>query len=238
MKTLILFILILLTGCGSGTSETKTLKVLVLGQSNIANYGAIYEPFEYKATNTFAMCESVQVEYESPIVCDNATGNYSTMLPYLGDSISERTKYKTVVFNNIAIGGSSVASWSENGLWNIDALTDYDLILWHQGETDTLYNTSKEDYIASFLKLRQNIRALGIDAPFLVARASHYKGQTSQDVIDAQNYLIDNHDDIKEGAETDTLGSEYRYDDIHFNERGLINHSKLWLEKILKELNE
>ncbi len=210
----------------------------MLGQSNIANYGATYKPLVYTGLYSYNICDRTVTLYQSPIRCDNATGSCSTMLPMLGDRIAKHLGYDKVIFNNLAVGGSSIENWSYNELENINALDYYDLILWHQGETDTLIGTTSEQYTSWFQQVKQNLRNRNITAPIVMAKASYAYGLTSESVIEAQSFLIAEYDDIIEGPNTDVIGIEFRYDDIHFNRSGLVLHCDMWfdkLEKILKK---
>lgn len=127
------------------------------------------------------------------------------------------------VFTNKSVGGSEIAYWSTQ---KIDT-TGYDYILFHQGESDSIYGTSRMEYKRLFLMM-------GLDIPIYLARASYSLGVTSVDVITAQNELIEEGDNIYIGPNTDMLGAEYRYDNIHFNYEGLKKHAEMWI-KILKD---
>jgi len=62
-----------------------------------------------------------------------------------------------------------------------------------------------------------------------MARASYAHSVIDDNVINAQNELIQEFENIYAGANTDILDITYRDDDIHLNKYGLEEHAKLWL---------
>ncbi|HIP55806.1 MAG TPA: hypothetical protein EYG97_02160 [Arcobacter sp.] len=70
---------------------------------------------------------------------------------------------------------------------------------------------------------------MNISAPIYMARASYAHSVIDDNVINAQNELIQEFENIYAGANTDILGITYRDDDIHLNKYGLEEHAKLWL---------
>lgn len=96
-------------------------------------------------------------------------------------------------------------------------------LIWHQGESDTFLNTSQADYtnkLSSFIaKTRTDF---GSTIPWMVSRASYYEGNTSVNVTNAQNALINGANQVFAGPITDSYTSSDRVDNIHFNNSGVI----------------
>ncbi|AWV97178.1 NPCBM/NEW2 domain-containing protein [Arcticibacterium luteifluviistationis] len=96
-------------------------------------------------------------------------------------------------------------------------------LIWHQGESDNLKSTSQADYtnrLNSFItKTRTDFGSI---IPWMVSRASYYLGNTSVNVINGQNAVINNSSQIFAGPMTDGFTSSDRVDNIHFNQSGII----------------
>lgn len=85
----------------------------------------------------------------------------------------------------IGVGGVRVGAWAEGGelhdllIRTVEQLKkdqiEPDYILWHQGETDNILNTPKEDYIRMFETIRDVFRSRGIQAPIVIAQASYHR---------------------------------------------------------------
>jgi len=98
------------------------------------------------------------------------------------------------------------------------------------GIGDAIAGTSKENYIANINELIQGLRDIGINAKIVVARSTYYQGTVSEEIRNAQTEVIDPDNDIVPGPDLDTLGEEYRYDGINWNEAGLKKVAELYNE--------
>jgi hypothetical protein len=120
-------------------------------------------------------------------------------------------------------------------------------ILWHQGESDSSHDvgvtrTTEDAYYNGLKNLILSMRAdAGWDIPWYVARASVWplpeeNPNGDPNIYNAQMRIWA--DGIAfEGANTDSLGLEYRQPDgsrVHFTPAGLAAHAELWFD-ILKE---
>lgn len=141
-----------------------------------------------------------------------------------------------------------------NGLyrWTLNRVQElgengFRAILWHQGESDSSHDvgvtrTTEEEYYNGLKNLILSMRAdAGWDIPWYVARASVWPlpGENPNgdpNIYTAQMRIWE--DGIAfEGANTDSLGLEYRQPDgsrVHFTPTGLAAHAALWFD-ILKE---
>ena len=119
-----------------------------------------------------------------------------------------------------------------------------DIILWHQGESDNIANTSEDDYVNRFLSIRKVFRDRGIDAPMVVAAASYHPacigdGDGNDSAVrSAQKRLADSYDDIFPGPDTDRLDRcRYRHDGVHFSGQGQDMHAAMWLKPVKKAMS-
>jgi len=248
MKIMLIIITALfVSGCGSSEEITTeeavlerpigSMKILAFGQSNMANMGigltytSAYDVLRLDNTYDFVLASS-------PVGATAlASGTGANILPYLGDLLIQDGKYSDITYANVAVNGSCIVQWipSSPNFQRIVSLVnqgfEFTHVLFHQGSCDTR-SILKEDYKKYFLEMKNGLRNLGIIAPIYLGRASYIYGVVDSQVTDAQNELINENDDILMGANTDVLGAEYRYDDSHFNEQGLIKHAQLWNDLI------
>ena len=112
-------------------------------------------------------------------------------------------------------------------------------LLWHQGESDSNqkpeHQITGDDYRRMLDHvIRESRREAGWDFPWFVAQASYSpKSSTAEPIREAQASLWQSGLAL-EGPDTDTLKEEYRQNGtgVHFNEKGLETHGKLWAEKV------
>lgn len=181
---------------------------------------------------------------------------------------------------NVAWGGSAVAWWEPNAwnpdlpspLWNRLKLAadtvkrpvadsqgsycGYRAVLWHQGESDSMNQTTdKVTYATRLTNVAKTfISATSCHQPWVVAKASWQhdvnwssaslpkKWQAETDVRKAQAYLASRQRRVgepvfKPGPDTDLMvgaaNSRYRWDDSsHFSATGLNIHGELWSERV------
>jgi len=173
-----------------------------------------------------------------------ASGSGGTPWSVLGGLLAEQFQVP-VGFISIGWGSTSVADWQPGGR-HYERLADaLDLlgpqglgaVLWHQGETDAFLQTSTADYAARLGDLIGASRAeAGWDVPWGVALASFAGNATPQAqaaVVAAQQQVIAADPLVFQGAATnDLVGTEWRYDNLHFNEAGLREHAERWLTPV------
>jgi hypothetical protein len=99
---------------------------------------------------------------------------------------------------------------------SVNKLLGIRAILWHQGEFDNAMGFSQSQYydnVKSVIdKTRQDINA---NIPWVISRASRYRGSVSPAIIAGQNMLISNMQNVFPGAETDNIQPN-RPDGAHF----------------------
>jgi hypothetical protein len=220
---------------------------------------------------------NLQVQYPVYTHLDQNTttapfGNYAWCWGYFGDRMVKKLNVPVMIFN-AGWSGSSIANWQQTippdgktiawfgyeypaglpfGNMRI-ALNHYiaqlgvRAILWHQGESDTKTETSRESYRNDLREVIEACRDLSNkpNLSFVVSRASRYSfkkegdiadvSYTSADVIAAQNDIIGIPDAtykvpyVFEGPPTDDYyDNRYRSDQVHFSGAGLDSLAKFW----------
>jgi hypothetical protein len=101
-------------------------------------------------------------------------------------------------------------------------------VLFHQGETDNMLNTTQLSYFSSMetfiKKLRESTQK---DVSFVVARVSrNLDRNTYQPVLDAQNQVISQIPNVFNGPLTDDIGE--RFDGLHFSAEGTRKVADRW----------
>lgn len=227
--------------------KSKGNKVLfTFGQSNSANHGqGLYKPHN-KVFNYF---DGMVYPSQDPLI--GATGEGGSVWNILADKMIDAKMASSVTLVPIGVGGVEVAAWAEGGFLHdklvrtIETMKAQgitpDYILWHQGESDNIANTSTEEYVRLFESIRNAFRSRGIDAPIVIAVASYHPGCLDEDkgcskaIREAQMLLDRKYKDIYLGPDTDLLDKAYqRADGIHFSSIGQQEHAEGWLEAVKK----
>jgi hypothetical protein len=107
-------------------------------------------------------------------------------------------------------------------------------LLWHQGESDRA--TRPEIYSATFLRMADAVRKMGVSAPIYVARASFCGDYANPAINAAQAQLGAGHPGLRPGPDTDTLVSPEMRSGCHFTRRGLLEHASLWFEALAADI--
>lgn len=177
--------------------------------------------------------------------------------PTFADKLSMRTGVPVGMVNH-AWGGSTVAHWLIGGnqdyfsYANEHAIVNamirsartfsdcgFSAILWHQGESDSIAGTSRVDYKARMIQLRNKfVQETGCDRPWIIAQASFVPSvfntpPAQMAAVAAAQQDLWAESGFKQGPNTDELtSSQYRYDTLHFSLQGLVVHGQLWAEKV------
>jgi len=219
----------------------RPLVILTLGQSNAANHGRGLHTPKHRVDN-FNLYDGKCYKAVEPLLGPSGQdGNFATRL---ADMLIERRIADRVVIAPIAMGGTTVEQWANEGLFNrriaasirrlYDAGLSPDYILWHQGEG----NAAKGDaggrqYRKNLLEVVASFRAYSVNAPFFVALASRC-GETAHpnavNVREGQRTTTIGQLGIFVGPDTDLIGTEHRYDNCHMTESGVILHATAWAD--------
>jgi hypothetical protein len=215
---------------------------LVFGQSNAGNWG---ESRKLAGPRVLYFFRGQSGRARDPL--PGANGSGGSVWTRLGDKLIASKLYDRVIFVPASIGATDIALWAPDGLLHKDLLRNvreaqqagytFTHLLWHQGESDAVLGTSKEDYQQRFMGMLNAIRGLGVDAPAFVALATRCGEYLPNDTIRAaQHDLVNPALNIFAGPDTDQLDERYRYDGCHFSDEGLEAHAELWLRVIREHI--
>jgi len=209
---------------------------LVFGQSNAGNWG---ESRKTASPRVLSFFRGRWARAKDPL--PGANGNGGSVWTRLGDKVIATKMYDRVIFVPAAIGATEISLWAPDGLLHKDLLRNvreaqqagltFTHLFWHQGESDAVLGTDKDNYQRQFIAMLSAIRALGVDAPAYVAvttRCGQYLPNES--IRLAQIGLVNPSLGIFAGPDTDQLGPEYRFDECHFSNAGLDAHADMWLQ--------
>ncbi|MFC1769906.1 sialate O-acetylesterase [Nitrospirota bacterium] len=222
--------------CASISSK-RLMVALILGQSNVANTAP---SLSSASGNVFILYKGKCFHAKDPLL--GTSGKGGSVWPLLGDMLISENIYDNVLFIPIAIGGSRVRDWAPEGYLHDRLIKTLERIrssgfrethiLWHQGESDSIKETSKDSYVKSFNEMVQSIRSQDVEAPLFVSVASVCRNEPSLEIRGAQKEVLNKEMNILPGPDTDELGPRYRKDGCHFNTEGIKAFASLWLQLI------
>lgn len=219
--------------------------ILAFGQSNSANYGqGAYEC----RNNVYNYFDGNLYKAKEPLI--GADGNGCSVWTRLADMLIDSGFYKNVVLISIGIGSTTVDCWA-NGMCNDRLAETLDQIqndsfkithvIWHQGESDNIENTTKDAYKANLSRILLQIREHGIMANFYVCVASYHPDVVDKSngidtcIQNAQIEFVNENAGAKLGVNTDSINQPSdRWDGVHFSKIGLDKFAKGLYEKIVK----
>ena len=217
--------------------QGRTAVMLILGQSNGANTGAVrYEPVR-RVFNFNVFDGRCYVAKDPLLGATDSRGNFATRM---ADMLIERQAFDSVILAPLGVGGSRIEEWTTGGARHrrlqvaIKRAGDFGLrfthVLWHQGESNARFDPDGALYVDCFMDIHASLRSYGVDAPIFVAQASICASPPNESIRAAQRAVLDAAAGIFAGPDTDTIGSLDRYDDCHMAESGLIKHAELWAD--------
>lgn len=233
-----------LVACPPQTDRTAVL--LILGQSNAANYGGQRHRSNYGARVVNAFDKRCFIAASPLLGSTNTRGEYWTLL---GNNLIASGQNDNVILAPLAYSGSEVARWAAGGDFNpvlvdtVKQLQDsgYRItnVLWVQGEADLVMGTTAEAYQERFMSMVDTLRQHGVEAPVYISIASKclepsnggFKEHIPDNaVVRAQLALSKSGHGIREGVNSDALlDGDDRYDDCHFGGTGGEKASQAWL---------
>lgn len=219
------------------------------GQSNSSNWGEPRLSPVDDRVSAFDLTRWRRADDPQPIA-DQSGGS---PWPALGDALAAELGVP-IGFASVGWGGTSVDEWlpgaagpDSQPLYNrlqaaVEAFGSDGVraVLWHQGESDNILNTSTADYRQ---RLESVIAQSRIDAahevPWGIAQASYLPAYgVDQAILDAQLDVATSDQRNFVGAATDDLtGAAWRWDGVHFNEAGLREHAQRWLDALLENFD-
>ncbi|MBY3066225.1 hypothetical protein HFO74_22865 [Rhizobium laguerreae] len=233
-----------LVTCPAQTDRTAVL--LILGQSNAANYGGQRHRSNYGARVVNAFDKRCFIAASPLLGSTNTRGEFWTLL---ANNLIASGQNDNVILAPLAYSGSEVARWAAGGDFNpvlvdtVKKLQDsgYRItnVLWVQGEADLVIGTPAEAYQERFMSMVDTLRQHGVEAPVYISTASKclepsnggFKEHIPDNaVVRAQLALSKSGHGIREGVNSDALlDGDDRYDDCHFGATGGEKVSQAWL---------
>ncbi|ARO30728.1 SGNH family esterase protein [Rhizobium sp. NXC14] len=234
------------------TQTDRTAVLLILGQSNAANYGGQRHRSDYGARVVNAFDKRCFIAASPLLGSTNTKGEYWTLL---GNKLIASGQNDSVVLAPLAYGGSEVARWATGGDLNpmlVDTMkqlhdSGYRItsVLWVQGEADLVHGTTGEAYQKHFMSIVDTLRQHGVEAPVYISIASKclepsnggFKEHISDNpIVRAQLALSRSGHGIREGVNSDALlDGDDRYDDCHFGGTAGEKVSQAWLNLLRGE---
>jgi lysophospholipase L1-like esterase len=201
--------------------------LVVAGQSNAANHG---HPRARASSGTYAISVNGLFRLEDPL--PGASGPGGSPWPHWAAQRQLVQPGRQVVVAAIAQGSSAVTDWIDAGVHaqrlprlqaalRLEGL-EVDAVLWHQGETEAWSGADPSTYATALRRWIASVRALGITAPIYVCLTSRdSQGVINPAIRQAQASVWNRAAGVFAGPDTDSLGSAYRSDGVHFNQQGL-----------------
>jgi hypothetical protein len=219
------------------TQDQMTAVLLLIGQSNAANYqGQRHQSGDDRVIN-FSAGHCYRAA--SPLL--GADGELGETWTLLGVKLIQSGLYRTVILIPAAVGGSAIHRWAGGGDLNKmmgaaiqAAQMRYAItaVLLNQGASDFVLHTPEDQYRSDLNSLIETIRARGVRAPIFITRATNGGAGWSEDnpVAKAQASLADSQRAILDGPNTDhDVTPLDRYDGRHFAASGQEKYTDAWI---------
>lgn len=232
----------------AGIAGPRTMVALVFGQSNASNtvdlgYDSSLPVYAYQG----GQCQKAHD------ALPGATGAKGSTWARLGDRIVASGLYDSVLFVDIARGGSSILNWGRKGdlnpllLGTLDELRARGLapthVFFHQGEADCFLGLSSADYATVLGAVLGEVRSrVGEGCDIFVSRASLFLDPVCGDrqnpgcytscpaITAAQTAAADPAARIYSGPNTDLLVPWFdRNDGYHFTARAADRFAAAWM---------
>ena len=222
--------------------DEKTAVLLLVGQSNAANYqGQRHQSADDRVVN---FVDGRCYRAASPLL--GADGNRGEPWTLLGNKLVQSGLYHTVILIPAAVGGSSVRRWAAGGDLNamlmavisaVKARYTINAVLLDQGTTDFVERMPEGEYRSDLKAMIDSVRAQGVHAPFFITRSTAGPPDWTEDnpVARAQATLADSRNAVFDGPNTDRDVTPLdRYDGYHFGASGQEKFTGAWM-RLLQE---
>jgi Carbohydrate esterase, sialic acid-specific acetylesterase len=225
------------TEIGCPSQDKMTAVLLVIGQSNVANYQGQRHQSEDDRVINFSAGHCYRAA--SPLL--GADGELGETLTLLGTKLIQSGLYRTVILIPAAVGGSAIHRWAEGGDLNKMMVAEIQAakgryaitgVLLNQGAADFTLRTSEDQYRLDLKSLINTVRTQGVSAPFFITRSSLGENGWSEDnpIAKAQASLADRQKAIFDGPNTDRdVTALDRYDGFHFAASGQEKYTDAWI---------
>jgi hypothetical protein len=222
--------------------DEKTAVLLLVGQSNAANYqGQRHQSADDRVVN---FVDGRCYRAASPLL--GADGQRGEPWTLLGNKLVQSGLYHTVILIPAAVGGSSVRRWAAGGDLNamlmavisaVKARYTINAVLLDQGTTDFVERMPEGEYRSDLKSMIDSVRAQGVHAPFFITRSTAGPPDWTEDnpVARAQATLADSRNAVFDGPNTDRDVTPLdRYDGYHFGASGQEKFTGAWM-RLLQE---
>jgi Carbohydrate esterase, sialic acid-specific acetylesterase len=217
--------------------DEKTAVLLLVGQSNAANYqGQRYQSADDRVVN---FLDGRCYRAASPLL--GADGQRGEPWTLLGNKLVQSGLYHTVILVPAAVGGSSVRRWAAGGDLNamlmavitaVKARYTINAVLLDQGTTDFVERMPEGEYRSDLKSMIDSVRTQGVHAPFFITRSTAGPLDWTQDnpVARAQATLADSRNAVFDGPNTDRDVTPLdRYDGYHYGASGQEKFTDAWM---------
>jgi len=168
-----------------------------------------------------------------------------TIWPPLADALINILQVP-IGFINTAVGATSTSQWLPGGkiftrmVQSAKHAGKFRAVLWQQGESDVIENTSTETYVSRLIRIRSEFAArIGYNPPWLLAKSTlHptvYKKPKQETAIRKAIDILCQYHGFEYGPDTDILDGENRGDMQsmrHFTAIGQYRAALLWFASI------
>ncbi len=217
--------------------DEKTAVLLLIGQSNAANYqGQRHQSDDDRVVN-FSAGHCYRAA--SPLL--GADGEMGETWTLLGKKLVQSGLYRAVILIPAAVGGSTIHRWADGG--DLSAMMAAEIkavgsrytitgVLLDQGAADIAMKTPEDRYRTDLKSLIDTVRSRGVRAPFYITRCSVGGADWTEDnpIARAQASLADSRYAIFDGPNTDRDVTSFdRYDGYHFSASGQEKYTDAWL---------
>jgi hypothetical protein len=216
----------------------NSIVIIISGQSNSSNFLKSFKRYKNKHVNYYnKKCYNLS----NPSL--GAEGEMSSIAPALASKLNN---FKKIIFITSGRGGKSIVNSDDNNRnfinYNIQALKEMEkknnylkFFIWIQGESD-VGNSQKYtenfnniyDSIVSNSNNKENVQLIITQTTKCKSKEDKYLRAKQKEISLSKNKFINI-------INTDLLGNEFRYDDCHFNEKGIEKISED-LSNIIKKL--
>jgi hypothetical protein len=225
-------------------ASDRTMVALVFGQSQAANQ---VEPRFVGSDRVLNHFRGRCYRAADPLLgTDGGGGNVWTLV---GNELVGQKRFDTVVLVTVAVSGSPIGQWAPGcrlhahllqAVHSLGPGLSFTHVFIQQGESDLVFGTSGEDYLARFGAVITALRQNGIDAPIFVAIESGYcDGAGTPPAPDnpialAQKRIIAGRDGVYFGPDMDAAldSAADRHDRCHMSGTGARKLSRLWAAAI------
>lgn len=172
------------------------------------------------------------------------------MWPTFGDQLVPLLRVP-VGLVNVGVGATASGQWLPGGVLHErlvmagQTLPPFRAVLWQQGESDVIAQTSTEDYVRNLVAIRDAaVKAWGFEPPWLLAKSTlhptvyHDAEQESRIRIAIEQLWL--RPGFLPGPDTDILGGENRGGPTtrrHFSAIGQRRAATLWFASVWQMLN-